>query len=710
MNTQSQKSDPSEVATSFKVAEHHRRREACIYIRQSSQKQVINHTESTRRQYDLRERANALGWPDERIRTIDDDQGLSGEHSDNRSGFCDLMDRVVAGKVGIVLSLEVSRLCRNAADWQRLIQMAAYSDTLLLDEDGLYDPNVGNDRLLLGFKGALSEYEMQSIRARLLGGQRSKARRGELKLRLPLGLVYNDRDEVAFDPDGAIVEAVSQVFATFRRTGSAMQTLKWYRQNAVRLPTRPYAIKGEVVWAVPLHSHILAIIRNPRYAGCFVYGRTQTRKPPNGKVKHRNLSIKDWQVCIPEAHPGYLDWDEYRRNQETLKKNYASFQPGEGRQPTPRSGLALLQSRVSCGHCVHRMSRHYCPAQPNRNQKARWYYHCKQNIVRQGTRTCQSLGGPEVDAAVSNFMVAAMNEKNLALTIAVHEQVRADYAAADRQHANQIEALRTEADTARRRYLAVTPSNCQVVATLEAEWNTRLETLARAVAERERLTKLHEQFISAEHDQRILELTHDFNRVWNAPTTSQVDRKRLLALLIEDVTLTRENYRATVGLRWRGGKTHTLQIDLPKPFCFNRQHVPRDEPTKLEIKELVDQGHDNRTIAKELNRRGRKDAQGDDFFARRVQDCRYYWKWPSCTQIHRAKLREQGYVSELELAAILKVDPTTLRQRAHRGRGIEVNRFKVGLRNITMYRELSQESDENHDPDFSCPSDPVMSP
>ena len=313
MNTQSQKSDPSEVATSFKVAEHHRRREACIYIRQSSQKQVINHTESTRRQYDLRKRANALGWPDECIRTIDDDQGLSGEHSDNRRGFCDLMDRVVAGKVGIVLSLEVSRLCRNAADWQRLIQMAAYSDTLILDEDGLYDPNVGNDRLLLGFKGALSEYEMQSIRARLLGGQRSKARRGELKLRLPLGLVYNARDEVVFDPDGAIVEAISQVFATFRRTGSAMQTLKWYRQNAVRLPTRPYALKGEVVWAVPLHSHILAIIRNPRYAGCFVYGRTQTRKLPDGKTKLRYLPIEDWQVCIPVISIGTSTGAIWRR-------------------------------------------------------------------------------------------------------------------------------------------------------------------------------------------------------------------------------------------------------------------------------------------------------------------------------------------------------------------------------------------------------------
>ena len=303
----------SDVPTSFKVAEHHRRREACLYVRQSSPKQVVNHTESTRRQYGLRQRALALGWPDEGIRTIDDDQGMSGEYSGNRSGFRDLMDRVAAGDVGIILSLEVSRLCRNAADWQRLLQIAAFSDTLILDEDGLYDPNDSNDRLLLGFKGALSEYEMQSIRARLLGGQRSKARRGELKMRLPLGLAYNDRDEVVLDPDRAVVEAISLVFATFRRTGSAMQTLKWFRRNAVTLPSRPYRLHGELMWSVPNHSHILFILHNPRYAGCFAYGRSRTRKLPDGKAQYTKLVMEEWQVCIPEAHAGYIDWDEYCR-------------------------------------------------------------------------------------------------------------------------------------------------------------------------------------------------------------------------------------------------------------------------------------------------------------------------------------------------------------------------------------------------------------
>ena len=699
----------SDLPTSFKVAEHHRRREACLYIRQSSQKQVVNHTESTRRQYGLRQRAIALGWPHERIRTIDDDQGISGEYSGNRNGFRDLMDRVAVGEVGIVLSLEVSRLCRNAADWQRLLQIAAFSDTLILDEDGLYDPNDSNDRLLLGFKGALSEYEMQSIRARLLGGQRSKARRGELKMRLPLGLAYNDRDEVVLDPDRTIVEAISLVFATFRRAGSAMQTLKWFRKNAVTLPSRPYRMHGEVRWSVPNHSQILFILHNPRYAGCFVYGRSRTRKLPDGKAQFSKLSMQDWQVCIPEAHVGYIDWDEYCRNQETLQNNRTGFMPGAGRQPAPRDGLALLQSRVICGHCGHRMTSHYSPARPDRKQAARWYYYCRHNIVRHGARTCQSLRGTEVDAAVSDFIVAAVNRKNIALALAVREQLRADHAAADRHHANRIEALRTDADMARRRYLTVDPSNRLVAATLEAEWNTRLETLTRAVAEREQLSKAHERAMSDEQDERIMELARDFGRVWNAPTTSSVDRKRLLALLVEDATLTREDYRATIGLRLRGGKTHTLQVDLPQPRHVTMQRLPRDEQVMRELEALVNAAYDNDAAAEALNRRGHRDAQGDPFTARRIQRFRSTRNWPSSTELQRARLREQGYLSEHELAASMGIHPGAVRQRAHRKRGIEVCRFKVGRRTFAMYRDVENCTAHNHNTVIQCPSGPALS-
>ena len=365
----------------YKVTDDHRRREACLYIRQSSMHHVLEHTESAQRQYGLRQRAIALGWSDERIRTIDDDQGKSGAHSADRSGF----------------------------------------------------------------------------RARLIGGQRSKAQRGELRLRLPIGLVYTETGEIGLDPDRAIVEAIELVFATFRRLGSAMQTLKWFRRHAVALPSRPYHMQGQVHWSVPNHADIQRMIRNPRYAGCFAYGRTRTRKRPDGTVSYACVAMESWQVCIPDAHVGYIDWEEYRRNQETLKRNVAAFARGAARQPAPREGRALLQSRVICGHCGHRMRVRYVAERPARGQPARWYYYCQYNVVRLGTRTCQSLRADTIDAAVSDFIVAAVNRHNIALALAVREQVRAEFEAIDRQHENRIEALRHEADLARRRFMEVDP-------------------------------------------------------------------------------------------------------------------------------------------------------------------------------------------------------------------------------------------------------------
>ena len=527
-------------------------------------------------------------------------------------------------------------------------------------------------------------------------------------MRLPLALADNDRDEVVLDPERTIVEAISLVFATFRRTGSAMQTLKWFRNNAVTLPSRPYRMHGEVMWSVPNHSQLLFVLHNPRYAGCFVYGRSRTRKLPDGKAQYSKLAMEDWQVCIPQAHAGYIDWDEYCRNQETLENNRTGFMPGAGRQPPPRDGLALLQSRIICGHCGHRMTSHYNPARPDRDQAARWYYYCRHNIVRHGARTCQRLRGPEVDAAVSDFIVAAVNRKNIALALAVREQVRADYAAADRQHANRIEALRTEADMARRRYLAVDPSNRLVAATLEAEWNARLDTLTRAVAEREQLAKAHERTMSAEQDERIMELARDFGRVWNAPATSSVDRKRLLALLVEDATLTREGCRATVGLRLRGGKTHTLAVGLPRPPYVTTQRMPCNEVV-LALEALVSAGYDNDAAAEELNRRGHRDAQGDPFTARRIQGFRSTRNWPSSTELHRTWLREQGYMSEHARAASMGIHPCTVRQRAYRERGIEACRFKVGRRTFAMYRAAPDSTADNLDTAIDCRCEPGLS-
>ena len=681
---------------SYKVTDDHRQREACLYIRQSSMHQVLENTESARRQYGLRQRAIALGWSDERIRTIDDDQGKSGAHSANRSGFRDLMARIAAGEIGLVLSLEVSRLCRNNTDWHQLLQIAAIADTLILDEAGVYDPNDGNDRLLLGLKGALSEYELQGIRARLIGGQRSKAQRGELRMRLPIGLIYTDTGEIDFDPDRAIVEAIELVFTTFRRLGSAMQTLKWFRKNAVSLPSRPYRMNGQVHWSVPNHSQIQRMIRNPRYAGCFAYGRTRTRSHPDGTVRYARVAMESWQVCIPEAHVGYIDWDEYRRNQETLKRNMAAFTRGPGRQPAPREGQALLQSRVICGHCGHRMKVRYVAARPKRRESARWYYYCQHNVVRLGARTCQSLHGDSIDAAVSDFIVAAVNRQNIALALSVREQVRAECAAVDRQHANRIEALRHEADLARRRFMEVDPENRLVAANLEAEWNTRLDALEKAIVAREQHGRSRDSVASGEQDQRLLELANDFGRVWNAPATGNADRKRLLGLLLEDVTLTRQGYRARIGLRLRGGKPWTLgPVDLPKPrSTVVRRHA--SDAVLVELETLLCEGVDDATVAAQLNQRDHRDSRGDVFTRRTVYGIRKRLGWRSGLDRRRQRLRERGYVDATELAAQLGVCATTVRARARRGNGIDTCRLTVGKRSFAMYRMDSEAPGKAH--------------
>ena len=392
----------SEAATR-KIAPHHLEREACLYVRQSSLRQVAENTESTRRQYGLSRKAMALGWPTECIRVIDDDQGKSGAYSGNRSGFRDLMARIAAGEVGIVLGLEVSRLARDNADWHQLLRIAGIADTLILDETGIYDPNDSNDRLLLGFKGSFSEFELQGIKARLLGGQRSAAARGALKMLLPIGLAYDHKDEVVFDPDRSIIDAIRQVFESFRRRGSAMAVVKWMHRENITLPSRPRRgpTRGELRWALPSFAQVGRILKNPRYAGAFVYGRNRVQRRGDGTGRVRVVPMGEWEVCIPDAHVGFIDWEEYLRNQATMTSNAQAFLGSGPRTAAPREGAALLQSRVLCGHCGRRMSPTYTNARPSRDAPACYHYVCKEPLVRYGRKTCQSVLGNRVPASGS---------------------------------------------------------------------------------------------------------------------------------------------------------------------------------------------------------------------------------------------------------------------------------------------------------------------
>src|ERR1700681_4860123 len=344
----------------LKVSQRHLDHDAYLYIRQSTLRQMIENIESTQRQYTLRDRAVALGWPLERIRVLDNDLGKSGAHAAGRDGFQQLVSEVALGKAGLVMGLEVSRLARNSADWHRLIELCSLAGALILDEDGIYDPANFNDRLLLGLKGTMSEAELHFLKARMRGGMINKARRGELEMRPPVGLVYRDDGVLILDPDAEVQAAMRLVFETFDRTGSAMQTTKLFHNQGLLFPCRirKGVNKAELHWARAAHTRILQVLHNPRYAGAFVYGRLRTRLLPDGKHSTTKVPRSDWQFVIPDVHAGYISWERFEANQTRLAENALGF--GGARKGGPaREGPALLQGRVLCGICGERMSIHY---------------------------------------------------------------------------------------------------------------------------------------------------------------------------------------------------------------------------------------------------------------------------------------------------------------------------------------------------------------
>ena len=675
-------------AEARKVATHHLEREACLYVRQSSLRQVMQNTESTRRQYGLSQRAVALGWVAERIRVIDEDQGKSGAYSGNRSGFRDLMGSIAAGDVGIVLGLEVSRLARDNADWHQLLRIAGITNTLILDETGIYDPNDGNDKLLLGVKGTLSEFELQGIKARLVGGQRSAAARGALKMRLPVGLAYNDRDEVVFDPDRSVVDAVRLVFDSFGRMGSAMAVVKWMHRENIALPARPRSgpANGELSWALPRVPQVGRILRNPRYAGAYVYGRTNVKRRADGTSRCHVVPMEDWQVCIQEAHVGFIDWDEYLRNRVTLRGNAASFLEAPARTAAAREGAALLQSRVLCGHCGRRMSMQYNNALPHRNRPARYHYVCNEELARYGRKTCQIMRGDLVDAEISRFVIDAMNRKNIDLALAVQEQVDVEFAEADAQRARRIEAMRYEADLARRRFFEVDPANRLVAATLEADWNERLRELEEACREREARGAARDTELSERQAERIRELAWDFERVWNAAETGNADRKRLLGLLIEDATLTRDGSEVTIGLRMRGGRSLTLvPLQLPRPMAEIRKTPPE---TVAAVDRLLETHGDHGT-ARELNAMGCRNWKGDLYTAAHVGRIRRAYDLPTHTERETKRLRDEGFSTAAEVAAQIGFNERVVRRLGRTATDARVERVIVptkGRRRYCMYR------------------------
>ena len=633
-----------------KVGADHLRRDAFLYVRQSSLRQVFENTESTKRQYALRERAVALGWPIERVHVIDTDLGQSGAQAVERDGFQYLVSQVAMGKVGVVLGLEVSRLARNSADWHRLLELAAMTRTLIVDEDGLYDPSHFNDRLLLGLKGTMSEAELHVLKSRLQGGILNKARRGELEMPLPIGLVYAGDARIALDPDRQVQDTVRLLFDTFRETGSACAVVRRMRGQKIGFPRRVRRGigKGELLWSPIDHSRVLQILHNPRYAGAFAYGRSRTAY--NAKLKAVQLHVKqeDWQVLIRDAHAGYIDWEEFERNQKLLAGNAHGFSTGL-RGQLPRQGCALLQGRVLCGRCGARMRVHYEP----RAGALEPYYVCNEAVVRSAGKQCQWVRGSPVDAAISDLLVQTVAPTAIEVALAVQQEIAQRVEQASALRSAQLERARYEAELARRRYIKVDPDNRLVAGALEADWNARLRQL-------DALQQAHEQrqaqdlaLLDESAQQRIRALAQDFPRVWNDEHTSAVERKRMLALLLEDVTLVVDE-QINIHVRWRGGRTQSLEAARPRPMSVIRK-TP-DHVVQL-IDELLESGS-NRQVALKLNELGHCNWRGEAFTAKKVELVRNSYGLKSRYE----RLRERGMLTGEEVGKLLGVCATTIHQ------------------------------------------------
>ncbi len=626
-----------------KVTADHLRRDAFLYVRQSSLRQVMENTESTKRQYALRDRAVALGWPIERIHVIDSDLGLSGASAQDRDGFQRLVSEVANTHAGIVLGLEVSRLARNNADWHRLLELAALTQTLILDEDGVYDPAHFNDRLLLGLKGAMSEAELHVLKARLQGGLRNKARRGELEVPLPIGLAYHPDKSVVLDPDQSIRTAIKLLFDTFRQMNSATATVKRFRREGWLFPRRIRRGigKGEVHWGALDHCRVIQVLHNPRYAGAFVYGRT--RQAYRVGHKHGAVQVKrdDWQVLIRDAHPGYIDWDEFERNQVTLKQNIAAWSQS-GRGSVPREGVGLLQGRVICGICGARMRVRYQKV----SDKLEPYYMCTENPVRRAEKPCQTIRGVRIDEAISALLLENVAPAAIELALAVEDEIGGRIQQAAAQRATQLTRARYDAELARRRYLNVDPANRLVADTLEADWNERLRQLDSLQQEHDRQQQSDQKLLSDEARTRIRQLADDFPRVWNDERVAPLERKRMVALLIEDVTLVKGE-KITIHVRFRGGRTTTLEIHKPKPIALIRKTLPE---VVAKVDALLESCTD-RQVAERLNELGYKNWRGQSFTHKKVLTIRTAYHLKSRFK----RLREQGKLTAQELAKQLGV-------------------------------------------------------
>lgn len=592
-----------------KIGPRHYERSAIVYIRQSTPHQVLQHRESTELQYQLVERAKKLGWAANQVFVIDDDQGISGSGSESRPGFQRLLAEVGGDRVGLVLGLEMSRLARSCKDWYHLLEICGLFGTLLADQDGLYDPGLYNDRLLLGLKGTMSEAELYLLKSRMLQGKLNKARRGEIFSHPPIGYIRDAYQGIAMDPDEQVQQVVRLIFAKYAELGTVSASVRYLRQQGILLGIRPHhgEDRGRLVWRQACSGTVRNVLRHPIYAGAYAYGRFQTdpRRKAMGESKTGRWEAEpsEWKVLIKGHLPAYITWEQYEQNRERLARNQlraASIGP-------PREGLALLVGLLRCSRCGGRMSASY--GGPKRDYR----YSCDKNSLKNRGRGCQGIGGTVVDRIVAQQLLAVLTPVGLGLCCRAAEELERSRAGVHRYWEQRLRRARYEAQVAQCRYEAVDPTNRLVAQSLENQWEAALRRLQEQEEAHARFLVEQPACLSGEEREAVLSLAEHFPQLWEAETTRPSDRKEIVRLLIEGVELSMSagSDLFEVRIRWKGG-VETRHEGRRRVHGYDQMH--NYEQISERALELRRGGHSRRRTAELLDAEGfRRPSDGGAF-------------------------------------------------------------------------------------------------
>ncbi len=605
-----------------KIQKNHLQKPAYIYLRQSSMNQVRHNQQSTERQYALRDKAIGLGWPANMIHILDGDLGLSGSQSALRKDFQSLVALVSMRKAGAVFALEASRLSRSCTDWHRLLELCAFTDTLIIDEDGCYNPSDFNDQLLLGLKGTMSQAELHFLRARLQGGKLNKAKKGELKRPLPVGYIYDDEGHIVLDPDIQVRHALRFLFDSFRLTGSAYGVVHRFAKAGLEFPKRSYGgvWKGKLIWGRLTEGRVLGVLKNPTYAGAYAHGRYQSIKDirPDGTFRSRSkrMPISSWTVLINDHHEGYITWQEYIGHQKILESNRTNGEETLLKGPA-REGLALLQGLLICGCCGRRLTVRY-----KGNGGLYPTYECNWKR-REGlsTRSCMHVRSDLIDIPVSARVLEVIKPKQIEAAVKALEEIERREEAVDNQWRMKIERAEYAANLAQRRYEAVDPDNRLVAGTLEKRWNEALVKFEEVKCKFERHKQKSRISATQEQKDQLLKLAHNLPKLWKARSTNAKDRKRILRLIIKDITVEKptESKLIVLHVRWQGGALEDIPIETPAKYYDQIRYT---DDMIARIKKLS-KDHTDAQIVTILNKEGLKSAKKKYFTPSMIKWIRY---------------------------------------------------------------------------------------